>query len=268
MKIFAILLVTVLGCSVLSGGEIERVKELTKEVKILNLLNGFELTKKQRITLKKYIREVEKKEGEFEHYLEEKADLFETGLEKSIEILASGNALPPSLRKDISSYNQEVKELHREMQEEIFAIAEQVEGILESQQIQQLKEYVPCLIPPAGKARIGQSDVSEGLIRHLERIRDLPEDVYATQREKIVEKAIEKRKSHMAVLAEFDEDKERERIGDLLDYARGLSDIDFSLNKKEIVAWFKGGEDKKERKNDVLLKIRSFLLDPIILKYL
>ena len=49
---------------------------------------------------------------------------------------------------------------------------------------------------------------------------------------------------------------------------RGLSDIDFSLNKKEIVAWFKGGEDKKERKNDVLLKIRSFLLDPIILKYL
>ena len=107
MKIFAILLVTVLGCSVLSGGEIERVKELTKEVKILNLLNGFELTKKQRITLKKYIREVEKKEGEFEHYLEEKADLFETGLEKSIEILASGNALPPSLRKDISSYNHQ-----------------------------------------------------------------------------------------------------------------------------------------------------------------
>lgn len=268
MKIPAILLASILICSGLKSGEIERMKALTKEIQILNLLNGFELTGLQRISLKKYVSDAEKLESDFEYYIDENAALFEAGLQKSIEILAEGKALPPSLKRDIFVANHEVKELHREMEEGILAIAKKVEGTLEPQQIQQLKDYVPCLIPPPGKARIGQSGTPEGFLKHLEIIRGLSERSYAKQREAIIEKAVQKKKSHMPVLAEFDEDKERLRTGDLLDEMRQMSDVDFALNKESITLKWKGKTNHKEGKNDVVRKIRSFLLDPLILKYL
>ena len=268
MKIWTILLASILICSVLKGEEIERMKALTKEIQILNLLNGFELTELQTVSLKKYVSVAEKLERDFEYYIEENAELFEAGLQKSIEILAEGKPLPPSLKRDISAGNHEVKEFHREMEEGILAIAKKVAGMLKPQQLQQLKDYVPCLIPPPGKARIGQSGTPEGFVKHLEIIRGLSERSYVKQREAIIEKAVQKKKSHMPVLAEFDEVAERLRTGDLLDEVRHMSDVDFTLNKESIILKWKGETNHKEEKNEIVRKIRSFFLDPIILKYL
>jgi hypothetical protein len=161
-----------------------------------------------------------------------------------------------------------VKKLHKEMEEGIFSIARKVEEVLEPQQAQQLRDYVPCLIPPPGKMRIGQSGTAEGLMNHLERIRNLPDDAYAKHRSMILEKAVEKRKLHMPGFAEFNEEEERERIGVLLDNTRQMSDVEFALNKEAIAEEFKGEDRKKDRGDDVTRKIRSFLLDPIILKHL
>jgi hypothetical protein len=155
MKIATLLLAGMLICPVLNAGEIERIKELTREIQILNLLNGFELTEEQGSTLKKYIREAEKLEREFEDYLEENGSLFEAGLEKSIEILQKGKPLPPSLKKEISSRNHQVKLPHRELEEGMLSIAKKVELTLAPHQVQQLEDYIPCLIPPPGTMRIG-----------------------------------------------------------------------------------------------------------------
>lgn len=268
MKIGVVLLICLMVSPVLDGEEIEHLRELTREIQMLNLLNGFELSGEQTVGLKRYVKEVEELEDEFKQYLEDHDELFETALERSIEILSEGGELPPALKKQISSHNQEVRIMQREMEEAIHAIAQRVEKMLEPHQIQQLRDYVPCLIPPPGKARIGQSGTPEGIVILLERIRDLPDDVFVEQRSMIVEKAMKKKRSHMSVYRNFDEKRERQRIEDFLDRLRAMDDIEFALEKESLAGELKDEMGTQRGENDVVRKIRSFLLDPVILKHL
>jgi hypothetical protein len=103
---------------------------------------------------------------------------------------------------------------------------------------------------------------------YLEKIRDLPDDLYESQRDLIIEKIVEKTKLHLGVFDEFDEDREYKRMGDLLDRTRKMSDVDFALHKESMALEWKGKTNHEKRENDVLLKIRYFLLDPVILKHL
>lgn len=268
MKKMVYCLFVVLCFSYLMGEDIERVKELSKEVVILNLLNGIEFSTEQKLSIKSYIKKVEEIEESFEREAEEQAELFEIGLEKSIEVLSNDNELPPSLRKDISTYSNALKEMKREKDEKIFRVAEEVKEILEPQQVYQLRDFVPCLIPPPGKARVGQTSSPEMIAKHLEKIRKLPDEIYIKQREHIIDRAIKKEKEYMRPFDEFDEEAERERLGNILDRVRDMSDVDFALNKEKIAEEFKGKTKKDKPENDVLLKIRRFLLDPIVLKYI
>ncbi|GAH98486.1 unnamed protein product [marine sediment metagenome] len=97
--------------SYLNGQDIERVRILSKEVKILNLLNGIEFSKEQKESIKKSIKKIEDIEKDFEREMVEYVELFEVGLEKSIEILGDGKELPPSLTKNISTYNHTLIEM-------------------------------------------------------------------------------------------------------------------------------------------------------------
>lgn len=268
MKKMVYCLFVVLCFSYLMGEDIERVKELSKEVMILNLLNGIEFSTKQKLSIKICIKKVEEIEESFEREAEEQAELFEAGLEKSIEVLSNGKEIPPSLKKNISTYNHTLKEMKREKEEEILRVAEEVKEILEPQQVYQLRDFVPCLIPPTGKTRVGQTSNPEMIVRHLEKIRELPDKIYIKQREHIIDRAIKKEKEHMRPFDEFDEEAERERLGNILDRVRDMSDVDFALNKERIAGKFKGKAKKDKSKNEVLLKIRRFLLDPIVLKYI
>lgn len=260
-------IVTLLFAS-LNAKSTERVKDLVKEVKILNLLNGFEISEEQKSTIGKRIREIEKIQDRFEKTIENDAEIFEAGLEKTIEILEEGKKLPPSLKKDISTYNKEVKELHREKEEEIINIVKKVEEILQPQQIQLLKDFIPCLIPPPGEARVGQSGSPHGIVKHLEKIRELPENIYSRERENIIEIALKKKKENSPLQEEFDEDEEREMICSILERTRTMGDVDFALKKNELAEEFKGEKKKRDSEKDILHKIRNFLLDPIVLKYL
>ena len=105
MKKMLCCLFVMLCFSYLWGDAIERVKELSKEVMILNLLNGIEFSNEKKVSIKKCIRKVEEIEENFEREAEEQAELFEAGLEKSIEVLSNGKKIPPSLKKNISTYN-------------------------------------------------------------------------------------------------------------------------------------------------------------------
>ncbi len=266
-KCFYFVLV-LLSTSLLFGQDFDRIIGLTKEVKILNLLNGFELTTEQKKVIKKSIKEVQIIEKDFETQVEECLEIFDVALEKSIEILGTGKELPPSLKKEISTYSHEFKEGRKVKEGRILDIAQQIERVLEPQQVQQLKEFIPCLIPPPGRIRIGQTGSSEMIAKHLEKIRDLPESIYVREKDNIISKALKKKKEHLPVLKEFDEDAEGERIEAILDKVRSMRDVDFTLNKDRIAEEFKGDDKKRDSKNDVVQKIRHFLLDPIVLKYL
>ena len=261
-------LLIILSFSFLNSQDMERVRMLSKEVKILNLLNGIELSKKQKVAIKSSINEIKKIEENFKREIVEKTELFEVGLEKSIEILSDGKELPPSLEKDISTYSHSLKEMMREKEEEIFEVARGVEDILEPQQFYQLETFIPCLIPPPGESRVGQAGSSEIIVRHLEKIRNIPDDVFMSNEEYLIDRIIKKEKEHLPILAEFDEDAERQRLEQLLNKVRNMSDIDFALNKEKLAEEFKGEEHEKNSKNGTLLKIRRYLLDPIVLKYI
>ena len=268
MKRMVCFLLVIFCFSCLYGQEFEKVKTLSKEVKILNLLNGIELSEAQKESIRKSIKKVEEIEDGFHKEVEEKTELFQAGLEKSVEVLGEGRELPPSLKKEISSHNHQLTEMRREKEEEIFEVALEVKNILEPQQIYQLENFIPCLVPPPGKVRVGQADDSEVLGKRLDKIRNLPENVYWTQRERIMGMAIKKEKKHLPILAVFDEEAERKRIGSLLDEIRGMSDVDFALNMEEVTEEFKMEIEKANPESEMLRKIRGFLLDPLVLKYI
>lgn len=254
--------------SYLNGQDIERVRILSKEVKILNLLNGIEFSKEQKESIKKSIKKIEDIEKDFEREMVEYVELFEVGLEKSIEILGDGKELPPSLTKNISTYNHTLIEMIREKEEKIFEVAGEVMNVLEPQQVYQLENFIPCLIPPPGKTRVGQADNPEMIVKHLERIRNIPDDIYMINQEYLIDRIIKKEKEHSSILADFDEDVERVRLEQLLNKVRNTSDVDFALNKENLAEELKGKDHKRNSGNEVLLKIRGFLLDPIVLKYI
>jgi len=268
MKRIICFLMVVFCFSCLYGQEFEKVKTLSKEVKILNILNGIELSETQRESIRRSIKKVEAIEDDFESDVEEKTELFQAGLGKSVEVLSEGKELPPSLKKEISSHNHQLIEMHREKEEEIFEVALDVKNILEPQQVYQLETFIPCLVPPPGKARVGQTENHESIGKRLDKIRNLPENVYWAQRERIIDMVIKKEKQHLPILAVFDEEAERERIGSLLDEIRSMSDVDFALNMEEVSEEFKMQVERGNPESEVLRKIRGFLLDPLVLKYI
>lgn len=86
--------------------------------------------------------------------------------------------------------------------------------------------------------------------------------------EYLIDRIIKKEKEHLPILADFNEDVERVRVEQLLNKVRNTSDVDFALNKENLAEELKGKDRKRNSENEVLLKIRGFLLDSIVLKYI
>jgi hypothetical protein len=261
-------IVVIFLSTALSGETTERVRELVREVQILNLLNEFELSEIQKEEIERSITEIGEIQDRFEKRIGDDAEVLEVGLKKTIEVLGEGKELPPSLKKDISTYTQEIKEFQREMEEDILAIVQRVEKALHPQQIQMLKEYIPCLIPPPGEGRVGQSGTDQGLVKRLEKIRNLPDHIYSKEKKNIIDRAVKKKREHSPLLEEFDEKRERERVRSLLDKVREMSDADFALQKEKLAEEYIEKEIKRDSEKDMYHKIRNYLLDPIVLKYL
>jgi len=158
-----------------------------------------------------------------------------------------------------------------EYQAEMTRIAREVKVILEQHQIYALERFVSCGIPPHDEARIGQTDGAIATEEVLARIRAIPDAKFErNKKEETARGIIEHLKSHLpggSVLV-INEEEETARILSILNEARKLSDVEFELQKTDLVQQMLFAYGLHESSVDTCLKIEQYLLDPRIIPLL
>jgi len=259
------------GCAsppVAKAEELADVGTLRREVQLLNLLNGLELSADQM----RFLLEKAKEAEDLREKFKADANIEETAavLGELKATLMKGENIPDTLRERWFSIHGKNRELRGEYEAEMTRIAREVEGILEGHQIYALEHFVPCVIPPQGEARIGQAEdttAGEGI---LARIRAIPTARFERHKEEIARKIVERLKSHLPrgfVLA-IDEEAETARILAILEQARELSDVEFELQKTDLVRQAMSAYELPQAPIDTYLKIERHLLDSRIIPLL
>lgn len=261
------------GCEVVplvKADGIADVGELQREVQLLNLLNGVELSADQ-------MRFLLEKAQEAQEIREEFKDKADGNIEETIEVLSElkailmrGENIPDPLRERWYSTHSKNLKLKGEYEEEMTRMAREVQGILEEHQIYALEQFVPCVIPPKGGARIGQAEDTTAAEGVLARIRAIPTAKFERKKEEIARRIMERLKIHLPrgfVLA-ISEETETARILSILEETKGLSDVEFELQKTDLVQQVKSAYELPEASTDTCLKIERHLLDPRIIPLL
>jgi hypothetical protein len=261
------------GCAslpVAKADELTDVGELQREVQLLNLLNGLELSTDQMRFLLEKAQEAQKIREEFTGKADGNVAETTEVLSELRTILMKGENIPDSLRERWYSIHSKNLELRGEYEKEMTRIAQEVQSILESHQIYALEHFVPCVIPPKGEARIGQAEDTTAGEEILARIRAIPAARFERNKGEIARRIMERLKSRLprGFAPVINEEEEIARILSILEEARGLSDVEFELQKADLVQQVKSAYELPEAPVDVCLKIERHLLDPRIIPLL
>jgi hypothetical protein len=267
------LLLTNSGCASLPVAKAEGftdVGDLQREVQLLNLLNGLELRESQMRFILEKAHEAQEIRGEFQGKADGNVAETAVVLTELKATLMRGENITDSSRERWFSIHSENQGLREEYQAEMTRIAREVQVVLEQHQIYALEHFVPCVIPPQGEARIGQAQDTTAGEEILARIRAIPTARFERNKEEIARKIMERLKSHLprGFLLVINEDEEVVRILSILEEARGLSDVEFELQKTDLVQQVAFAYELPQAPVDVCLKIERHLLDPRIIPLL
>ncbi|NIM90899.1 MAG: hypothetical protein GTO17_08120 [Candidatus Aminicenantes bacterium] len=242
-------------------------EELRREIRLVNLINGLELNSEQMEMILSRAREVEKLRQEFEARLQFRQAEMERVLEEIKSYRKHNQEVPSTTAQSFHHLQTEFKESRLNLMEKTREYAKEIEKTLEEHQVYQLQEFIPCIIPPKGELRIGQTQDHKGLTRGIERIRELPCRFYARKKDQIIERTLARMKLHAPPRVEIDEKEMKKHIGFVLEKARSLKDIEFDLQKDELAAELIAPLKPQTLSSNSPLsrKIEAFLLSPEII---
>lgn len=268
ISLAAVGLVFFLAGSIIAGTpeyskeEREKTEELRKEIRLLNLLNGLELNQDQMKIILVSARESKRLREEFENTLILRKKEMDEALEEIKSYIGEDRELSPSTVQNYHRLDREMREIRIQVEERIKRLAQNIEDCLESYQIHQLQEFVPCIIPPPGEKRIGQAKDSKGLTGSLDRIRRIPEGLYRLRKEEIVRRSLKGLKLHASPFAAVDEEEMKRHIESIYDDARRLDSAEFEIQKERLAEEMLSPFKPQIPSANLARKIWNFLLAP------
>jgi hypothetical protein len=243
-------------------------EELRREIRLLNLVNGLELTAAQRNLILSRAGEVKESRENMEAFFLARRGELQSILGEIRSSLRENREVPQEIARRFHALELEQKKDRLALDKKTSAFASEIEKSLEPHQIYQLERYVPCIIPPKGESRIGQATDYKGLAQKLERIRSVPDRIYEQRREMICGRTVEEIKLRMGRAPDLEEDKIALRIGSFYDRVRSLSQTDFEIQKEKLAEEFVSILKPGRLALDVTRKIEAFLLAPEIIPVL
>lgn len=246
------------------------VANLRRDVQLLNLINGLDLSAEQMQFILDRAREAEAVRAEIKSRAQGNAVATSQVLSELRETLMRGEVISSELRDEFFSVERENHALKEEWEQEMTRLVLEVEGNLEGHQIYALEHYVPCVIPPEGETRIGQAEDTHAGQALLQRIRDIPADQFEARKQKIAQRVLERvlaRLPKSQALA-LDQEEETEWILCFLEKVRGLEEMTFAAEKAELIEEVKSRYASPGVPVDVSVKIERHLLDPRIIPLL
>jgi hypothetical protein len=253
-----------------SPAQVSEIASLGREIQLLNLINGLELSSEQMRFIIEKAEEANQIRKEMKSKAEGKAGEIIEALEELKSALMKGDNISTQIRKRVHDAQGKERKLREEYNEKIERLAVEIEGILKGHQIYALEHFVPCIIPPLGGPFIGQAEGSTHAEECLARLREMPSWKFESEKEKIAQKAIEYLKRHLpkGSIVILDEEEEKRRIISLLEEARNMSDVEFELEKARLVEELESKYEIPRPPVNVRAKIARFLLDPKIIPLL
>jgi len=245
-----------------------QVKELKQKIILYNLINGIYLDKEQIEFFLKEARKVNAFQGKIKEELEEKEEE-----EKEILAVLKEEAKkevfqpPSSLVSRLRRIKVEKAKIYKEFDAFVEEEAEKIKKILRREQVYLLENFKPCLIPPQGPSRIGESSDKKGRLNFLTRVRKMPSETYRIKKEEIIQKFIERYRLFHPHLEEEKIDKLREELEKIMEEARDMEDVEFSLKRNSFVERLKSVE-RKGKVIKVEKKIKRLLLNPHLIPVL
>lgn len=247
----------------------DETEGLKREIRVLNLVNGLELSFEQmQLILEKATESQRLLQEARLHYSSKQPELDQV-LEEIKRFRLNDKEVPPELAQRFHSLDTELKKERARIQEALQLMARDIEQSLQPHQVQALDNYVPCVIPPKGESRIGQAVDVKGISSRLARLRSVPDRVYDRRKRQILERTLEEIKLRSG--PSFDAQAEEEvaaGIGKFYDRLRDLSDVDFEVQKENLAKEFAALIKPKSRPLNLMRKIEAFLLSPEIIPIL
>ncbi|MBI4025666.1 MAG: hypothetical protein HY360_11850 [Verrucomicrobia bacterium] len=237
------------GTSEEMRARIRHVAELQADINLLNLLNGINFSAEQMTQLMTLAEKAGQMRGEktgakrgpkpetvarAKELLTAAVACAEQNQEIPAKLLkdmrdlksafAGGNAPPSGARKDADG---------------IQTAAREVAGLLQDNQRKTLIDYNPCLIPPKNlkdPVRVGQAQDANRQVKALERVRSVPAEKFAKNKEMILDHVLDGAEEHGGAFTMEERAAHRQRLATMMDEARALSDVDFELQKEDLAA--------------------------------
>jgi hypothetical protein len=253
---------------------VEKIHELRRDISTINLLNGLNLSGKQ----VKQVLSLARLAEEARQY----------GISRMQEILPEAEEVFPALKEEIEKgspaqgclperarlINNRLKDLHQEVRADVSERIQRIENrlrqVLTAGQIHIVEDFKPCLIPPeelGEPARAGQADPSSKIIKHLRRLRELPDWAWERRRERIVERAVRRIAEHFR-LTDEEQDAEHARLLNLFERARALSEIDFEVEKLTLADQIKPRDRIDELQKEIEWRLPHHKKQPKLVLFL
>ncbi|RKX71178.1 hypothetical protein DRP53_02565 [candidate division WOR-3 bacterium] len=239
---------------------------LSNEIRIINLLNGLELDRAQKERIIALATSAQKLHREYESEKEGLEAEIEPLLQELKEVLIEHDPIPSHLRKSIHRVEEKLIRLRAEYHSRLDSLAQLLTECLRPEQIYVIETYQPCLIPPPGEAKIGQSEKPLGIYHLLDRIRKMPEPVYQRNRDRIIERVAERIVLHAPPWQKLDQKLLKREIGKIFDRTRSLTPLEYSIQREELAEYLKGFTHRPG--SDLEPKIRKFLLSEEVIDLL
>lgn len=267
--ILAIFLTRVLFSQVPSplGERLQKTEELRRQIRVINLVNGLELTSEEMAAVLDKAKEAQRANEAFRDQILASKEEMDGLLEEIKSYLEKNQEVPLLLAQRFHELNNEVKKAEIKREEKMKELSQDVRGVLREHQLYSLEKYVPCIIPPKGESRIGQAQDFKGVAKNLERIRNLPPYLYEQKKEEISRRTLDALKLHSPRAVELNGEQLGRHVMAIFEKARTLDEAEFEIQKEGLAKQLI--EPLQPRVSDnINRKIESFLLVPEIIPVL
>jgi len=203
------------------------IQTITEEIHCLNLINGLYLTDAQKESMIKAAAELAADAENTQKEIKRLEKGFPAVLKELRDTLwrrdVIGEALKEKIRKTTSSVRA-VKDKH-ELAAGVAVTV--VKGLLNESQLEVIRNYRPCLIPPDKDGKIGQADFSDHFSNILDKARKIPDSKFWERKDEIIDRLVEKYKNTAPLGEDIDWEKLKKELGAVLEEVRELKDTDF-----------------------------------------
>ncbi|MBI4833724.1 MAG: hypothetical protein HY811_02735 [Planctomycetes bacterium] len=256
----------------------QKYQQAFTEIMLLNLVNGLNLTDTQIPKLIDLNKKADNLRKEYESKANELAGEVLTAYQKLKEALEKNQGIPENIEQKAFRMERQIIELKKEFESKLPGYEKEAEKILTRAQLEIINTFNPCLIPPKNlkdPVRAGQANDNEMLMNLFQRIREIPDEVFERDKDKIVRKHLEMLQEHIGKLTQDEYKEEKECFLELIEEVRNMDDVEFELNAPDMATKYmeRGkklkGEDLREEimqlektRRGGVGKIGHFILNP------